>query len=194
MSSQSHPITGVTTLTVAGETRTLACDMNCAAVLHETVGERWPEWLTERFIGVSVDGGRRVQPLSPRDMTVALHALLATDRLDHPRPDESDATLARSIGFAGYADLQIALVRCVMTAFGLPGKFVDDVLAAVGSRPASAPAPGTGVPSAPSPSAPSASSPTASGASPSPSGTASSKVTRKSSRPPARKKPGSSRS
>ena len=192
MASSSHPITGVTTLTIAGETRTLACDMNCAAVLYESVGERWPEWLTQRFLGISVDKGRQLEPLTPTDMMTALHALLASDRMDLGRK-ETTQTLARSIGFAAYADMQVAVVRCVAAAFGLPGKFVDAVLTAVDARPEET-APGTGAPSAPLPSDPSASLPTGSGASRSPSGTASSTATPRSSKRPARKKPGKSHS
>jgi hypothetical protein len=128
--------------------------MNCAAILFEQHGEAWPSWLTERFLGISVDGGRELKPLSPADMISTLYALLASDRADHPRPFESVALLGRIIGIAEYADLQLAVIRCVMTAFGVPGKFVDDVLAAVDARPRSATArlaPGTGAPSAPSP-------------------------------------------
>lgn len=189
----NHPITGVTSLEVAGEIRTLACDMNCAAVLFDIKGERWTEWLAERFIGVSVDGGRRIEPLKPGDMIVALYALLATDRLDAPRPEESIAGLGRAIQLRDMAALQIALVRCVMTSFGLPGKFIDDVLTAVDARPASATAAGAGMPSAPSPSAPSASRPIASGASRSRSGTASSPATGSRSKPRSSRRRGSSR-
>lgn len=191
-----HPITGITTLTIAGETRTLSCDMNCAAVLYESKGERWPEWLTARFIGVAVEGGRQVLPLKPADMIVALHAALATDRYDSPHPEETERTLARSIGLADYADLQLALVRCVMTAFGVPGKVLDAVLAAMSERPTelpAAPAPGVGEAPSPSPSDQSASPRIVSGGSRSPSGMASSKATRSGSRPSAGKRPGKSR-
>ena len=190
--SQSHSITGVTTLTIAGEERTLACDMNCAAVLHEAVGERWPEWLTNRFLGITVEGGRKLEPLAPADIMLALYALLGTDRVDQPRT-ETVQTLTRSIGPFAYAETQVAVVRCVAAAFGLPGKFVDAVLAAVDVRPEET-APGTGVPSAPLPLDPSASLPTGSGTSRSPSGTPSSTATPRSSKRLARKKPGKSHS
>ena len=189
--SQTHPITGVTTLTIAGEVRTLACDMNSAAVLHEQLGDKWPAWLTARFIGIPADGGRRVEALTPADLRLTLLAVLASDRMDNPRSDESPGSLARSIGIGGYAEAQTEVLRCVMTSFGLPGKAVDAVLAAMDARRENSPAAGTGLASSPLPSEPSVSPRIASGASRSRSGTESSTVTPSASKTSARKKRGS---
>lgn len=145
----SHPIKGTTTLVVAGETRTLVCDMNCAAALSEAKGEHWQDWLVNRFLGEAVtakDGtkGRRVTPLTPADSITALHALLATDREDSGRI-ETEKSLRRSLGLADLADVQLALIRTVLASFGLPGEFIEAVVNAADAPRAEAAKVGTGL-------------------------------------------------
>jgi hypothetical protein len=146
----THAITGRSSLEIAGEVRTLACDMNCAAALYEAKGDRWSEWLVDRFLGeaVEVDGGkhgRRVKPISPADTITALHALLATDREDGNRVGETEKSLRRSLGLAAMPDVQLAMMRAVLAGFGLPGEFIEAVAKAVDGPRDGKTADGTGI-------------------------------------------------
>lgn len=143
-----HPIKGTATLVIAGETRTLACDMNCAAVLSEAKGDHWNEWLVERFLGRQVetkDGSpaRSVTSLTPADSITVLYALLASDREDSGRI-ESERSLRRVIGLADLPDLQLATIRAVLAGFGLPGEFIEAVVNAADEPRAEAAKGGTG--------------------------------------------------
>lgn len=128
----AHPITGVATVMVGGEQRKLAFDMNAAAALFDSIGDQWNEWLVARFLGSEVEGkeARLFTPLTPADTVTALHALLASDREDSGRP-ETAATLRRTVNPTETLTLQLAMLRVVMTAFGIPGEGIEAVIKAL---------------------------------------------------------------
>lgn len=124
-----NPILGQTPVTIAGEKRTLVCDMNAGATLFEH-DPHWTLWLAERFVARPQKvGGKMVMqlpPLSPIDLSVALHALLSTDRVKSPR-DESPESLRTAIGINQIAELQQACTRAVLAGLGVPGEGIEAV-------------------------------------------------------------------
>ena len=159
-----HPITGITTCTIAGETRTLRFDMNCAAALFESKGEQWNQWLVQRFLGESDgEGGRTIKPITPLDTVTVLHALLASDREDSGR-EETEPSLRRTVSPAELPELQLVMLRVVLAGFGLPGEAIEAVVGAI-DTPRVKPAPGIGTGPSRSPSVRSTSRRTASGGS-----------------------------
>ncbi len=134
-----NPITGKTEIEVAGERRSIVCDMNAAAVLYDRYGEHWTLWLLERFAGkpVAVAGGKKFlkqEPLGPSDLMTVLFALLATDRATSRRV-EDEVSLGSSFTLGDYARIQVEITRCVLVSFGVPGEaFEVDGGAASGPR------------------------------------------------------------
>jgi hypothetical protein len=187
----THPITGRTTMTLGGEVRTLAFDMNFAAALDESVGRDWLSWLAKRFIGEQEDSGRRVTPLSPRDTITVLYAALAGDR-EVSLILETESSLRASISPLDLCEINLAIVRVVLTGLEVPGEAVEAVLSAM-NEPRNLTAPGTGSVSSVSPSVPFKSTRSASGGSPSRSGARSSRATPTASKPTGARRRGSSR-
>lgn len=139
-----HPITGVTILDIGGESRSLSCDMNAAAALGHIVGGNWSEWLVARCMGYEEHGARQVSPMTPEDILIILFSLLSSDRQEHRREGETLNSLGRAIGFAQIADAQVAIVRCVMSGFHVPGEVIEAVVSAMGESRKRVAARGTG--------------------------------------------------
>lgn len=119
-------VRGVVEVEVAGEKRTLACDMLAADVLFQQLGPHWLLWLYERFVGKPgklPDGTkiRKMDPLSPKDLVVALYGMLAADRAASDRQESIDS-LTRAISPFAVLELQQALTRAVLTSLGVPGE------------------------------------------------------------------------
>lgn len=158
-----NAIRGVFDVEVAGETRTVVCDMQAAEALFQSVGEHWYLWLIERFLGKpdtmadgtkNADGTmhmiriRRMAPLSPRDTILALHGMLASDRIESGRTETVDGLL-KSVSPFTFQDLQKQLSKAVLASAGVPGEVLEAGPVAAAVPPGSAPAatPGTGGPS-----------------------------------------------
>ena len=124
-----NPILGQTPVTIAGERRTLVCDMNAGAALFD-FDQHWTLWLAERFVAkpTRVDGKTlmHLPPLSPGDLSIALYAMLATDRAQKSR-DESPESLRMAIGIRQIAELQQACTRAVLAGLGVPGEGIEAV-------------------------------------------------------------------
>lgn len=142
--SSTHSITGRTTVLIAGEPRLLAFDMNAAAAFSESLGKDWRQWVVARFIGTPQpeSKGMQVEEMTPRDVVLALHALLATDREDTARV-ETIKTLSRELSPAQQMDMQLAMLKCVLPGFGVPGEVIEAATGAA-EQPRSATAAGTG--------------------------------------------------
>lgn len=125
----NNPILGQTPVTIAGERRTLVCDMNAGATLFD-FDQHWTLWLAERFVArpQKVDGRTVMQlpPLSPADLSIALYAMLSTDRAQKPR-EESPDSLRMVIGINQIASLQQACTRAVLAGLGVPGEGIEAV-------------------------------------------------------------------
>lgn len=151
-----NAIRGVFEVEVAGEKREIVCDMQAAEALFQSVGPHWLLWLYERFLGKPdklADGTkiRRMEPLSPRDLVLALHGMLASDRMRTGRTETFD-DLFRVVSPFAFHELQTEMSRAVLASVGVPGEVLEagTVAAAVppmdrGSEPAATP--GTGEPS-----------------------------------------------
>lgn len=143
-------VRGVVEVEVAGEQRSLACDMLAADVLFTALGPHWLLWLYERFIGKPdklADGTkvRRAEALAPRDLVTALYGMLATDRARSGREESVESLMAAISPFA-FIELQGALTRAVLASLGVPGEVREAGAGAAAVPPGSerAAMPGTG--------------------------------------------------
>lgn len=132
-------VRGVFDVDVAGERRTLVCDMQAAQILFGEVGPHWYLWLVERFIGKPVtlpDGtkGRQCEVLEPKDLVTALYGMLAADRAASGRP-ETPHTLMRSLSPFAFPELQQALTKAVIASLGVPGEVKGVDAGAAGAAP-----------------------------------------------------------
>jgi len=120
-------IRGVVDVEVAGERRSVVCDMLAAEALYQQLGPHWYLWLVERFVGKQAtqpDGSkiRKCEPLGPHDLMVALYGMLAQDRKMGKRTDESVDSLMAFISPFATPELQVALTRAVLGSLGVPGE------------------------------------------------------------------------
>lgn len=143
-------VSGRVSVEVAGEKRSLVCDMLAADVLFTTLGEHWLLWLYERFVGKPdklPDGTkiRKAEPLGPKDLVIALHGMLASDRAASGREETVDS-LMRTLNPFSHLELQGALMRTVLASLGVPGEAKEAEPGAADAPPGSARAetPGTG--------------------------------------------------
>jgi hypothetical protein len=144
-----NAIRGEFDVEVAGEKRTIVCDMQAAEALFQSVGPHWLLWLYERFLGKPdklADGTkiRRMEPLSPRDLVTALYGMLATDREKTGRTETLEDLFGRISPFK-FHELQGELSKAVLASVGVPGEVLEAEAAAAappGNEPAAMP--GTG--------------------------------------------------
>ncbi len=123
----SNPISGRVHVTLGGIRRELVCDMTAAAVLFQVpeIGAHWPLWVIERFVGIPqrVDGKtvRKLPPLDPADLAIAVYAFLATDRARNQR-DETVLDVQSSVGIGQIANLQSLCTQAAIASLGVPGE------------------------------------------------------------------------
>jgi hypothetical protein len=127
-----NPITGRTAITLGGEPRVIACDMNAAAVLYERFGEHWSLWLLERFAGKEekLDDGtkvRRIERPSVADLRGVLYALLATDREESHRI-ETELSVGAALSAFVIDRLHVDVSKCILVGFGVPGEAIEAAL------------------------------------------------------------------
>jgi hypothetical protein len=145
-----NAIRGIFDVEVVGEKRTVVCDMQAAEALFQSVGPHWLLWLDERFLGKPdklADGTkiRRMEPLSPRDLILALHGMLASDRLESGRTETFEG-LFKSVSPFAFQELQKEMSKAVLASVGVPGEVLEagPVAAALPPGNGLAATPGTG--------------------------------------------------
>lgn len=145
-------VRGTVDLEIAGERRRLVCDMVAAEVFFQLLGEHWLLWLYDRFIGrPDRKDGQDVRVMavaSPRELGIALYALLASDR-ERARREETVASLMQAVGALELTEIRDAIRRAVLASAGAPGEGREAGAGAAVEPPGSprAATPGTGTPS-----------------------------------------------